>query len=87
MSSCCRYDKLIEIDLSSIRPRINGPFTPDRSYTIDEFGEAVKQEGWPKQVGSCHVIHAVLTWFAVIRHAFTPPLIRMEMNEIQGNSS
>ena len=52
------YDKIIEIDLSSIRPRINGPFTPDRSYTIDEFGDVVKKEGWPSQVGGYAYVHA-----------------------------
>ena len=32
-----RYDKLIEIDLSSLEPMLNGPFTPDRANPISEI--------------------------------------------------
>lgn len=52
------YDQLIEINLSKLEPHINGPFTPDAAYTISEFGEAVKKNGWPRKmevglIGSC----------------------------------
>lgn len=52
------YDQLIEINLSELEPHINGPFTPDAAYTISEFGEAVKKNGWPRRmevglIGSC----------------------------------
>ena len=52
------YDELIEINLSELEPHINGPFTPDAAYTISEFGEAVKENGWPRKmevglIGSC----------------------------------
>jgi aconitate hydratase len=52
------YDQLIEINLSELEPHINGPFTPDAAYTISEFGEAVKKNGWPRKmevglIGSC----------------------------------
>ncbi len=46
------YDQVIEIDLSSLEPHINGPFSPDRSYTISEIGEAAKENGYPEQVSS-----------------------------------
>ncbi len=52
------YDELIEINLSELEPHINGPFTPDAAYTISEFAEAVKKNGWPRKmevglIGSC----------------------------------
>jgi aconitate hydratase len=52
------YDQLIEINLSTLEPHINGPFTPDAAYTISEFGEAVKKNNYPQKmevglIGSC----------------------------------
>eukprot|EP01113_Clastostelium_recurvatum_P035962 TRINITY_DN506_c0_g1_i1.p1 TRINITY_DN506_c0_g1~~TRINITY_DN506_c0_g1_i1.p1 ORF type:complete len:791 (+),score=258.99 TRINITY_DN506_c0_g1_i1:139-2373(+) len=52
------YDQLIEINLSTLEPHINGPFTPDLCHSITQFGEEVNKQGWPRQVsvgliGSC----------------------------------
>ncbi|MGI6074152.1 MAG: aconitate hydratase [Fermentimonas sp.] len=52
------YDEVIEIDLSKLEPHINGPFTPDAAYPISEFADAVKKNGWPREmevglIGSC----------------------------------
>lgn len=52
------YDQLIEIDLSTLEPHINGPFTPDAAYTISEFAKAVKENNYPRKmevglIGSC----------------------------------
>ena len=53
------YDKIISIDLNTIAPRVNGPFTPDVSNTIGEnLAKACKMEDWPLQlssglIGSC----------------------------------
>lgn len=52
------YDKLITIDLSTLEPHINGPFTPDLSTPISKFKEAVKKNQWPETfsaglIGSC----------------------------------
>lgn len=52
------FDQVIEINLSELKPHINGPFTPDRAFPIDEFGKAVKENGWPVElssalIGSC----------------------------------
>ncbi|MFC1482874.1 aconitate hydratase [Candidatus Margulisiibacteriota bacterium] len=52
------YDKVIEIDLSTLEPHINGPFTPDRAFPISKMKEAVKEHNFPKKVsagliGSC----------------------------------
>lgn len=52
------YDRIIDIDLSSLEPHINGPFTPDLSTRISEFPGAVSRESWPRKltaglIGSC----------------------------------
>jgi aconitate hydratase len=52
------YDKVIDIDLSSLEPMVNGPFTPDLSTRISQFGKAVSEEAWPSTltaglIGSC----------------------------------
>jgi aconitate hydratase len=41
------FDEVIEIDLSTLEPHINGPFTPDKAWPISEFADAVKREGYP----------------------------------------
>lgn len=52
-----KYDKVIEIDLSSLEPRINGPFTPDLSTPISKFREVSEEKKWPSLtaglIGSC----------------------------------
>jgi aconitate hydratase len=52
------YDQVIHIDLNTLEPHINGPFTPDRAMPISEFVQAVKSNNWPSQlrvglIGSC----------------------------------
>jgi aconitate hydratase len=52
------FDRVIEINLSELEPRINGPFTPDLSTPLSEFSEAVSRESWPQRltaglIGSC----------------------------------
>lgn len=52
------FDQVIEIDLSTLEPHINGPFTPDRATPLSEFAKAVKENGWPEKlevglIGSC----------------------------------
>ncbi|MDR2233734.1 MAG: aconitate hydratase, partial [Tannerella sp.] len=52
------YDNVIEIDLSSLEPYVNGPFTPDAAWPISQFAQVVKEKGYPQQmevglVGSC----------------------------------
>ena len=46
------YDELIEINLSTLEPHINGPFTPDLSTPISRFKEAVKVNEWPETFGA-----------------------------------
>jgi len=52
------YDQVIEIDLNTLDPHLNGPFTPDLATTVKAMPEAVKKNGWPDAVsaaliGSC----------------------------------
>jgi len=52
------FDQVIEIDLSTLEPHINGPFTPDKAFPVSEFAQAVKDNGWPEKlevglIGSC----------------------------------
>jgi aconitate hydratase len=52
------FDEVIEIDLSTLEPHVNGPFTPDRAIPISQFAAEVKKNGWPQQlevglIGSC----------------------------------
>lgn len=52
------YDEFIELDLNTLEPHINGPFTPDLATPISKFKQAVKDNGWPEEmkvglIGSC----------------------------------
>lgn len=52
------FDQIVEIDLDTLEPHINGPFTPDRAFPISEFAKAVKENNWPDTlkvalIGSC----------------------------------
>ena len=52
------FDQVIEIDLSTLRPHINGPHTPDLAREVSALGAEAEAEGWPKEIsaaliGSC----------------------------------
>lgn len=52
------FDQVIEINLSELKPHINGPFTPDRAFAVGEIAPAIKENNWPTEVsaaliGSC----------------------------------
>ncbi|KIL96327.1 hypothetical protein FAVG1_01071 [Fusarium avenaceum] len=52
------YDDLITIDLSTLEPHINGPFTPDLATPLSKFKDVVKEQEWPQLlsaglIGSC----------------------------------
>ncbi len=52
------FDQVVEIDLSTLEPHINGPFTPDLAWPISKFATAVKENNYPQNlsvglVGSC----------------------------------
>lgn len=52
------FDQVIEIDLTTLRPHLNGPFTPDLATPVGELGEKARKNDWPIKVdwgliGSC----------------------------------
>ena len=52
------FDQVIEIDLSTLSPHINGPFTPDLATPVSEMGVKATKNDWPIEVewgliGSC----------------------------------
>jgi aconitate hydratase len=52
------YDRVLEIDLSTLEPYVNGPFTPDAATPISELAEKARKSGYPDSVevgliGSC----------------------------------
>lgn len=52
------FDQLIEINLSTLEPHLNGPFTPDLATPISKMKEEAQKNGWPLKVevgliGSC----------------------------------
>lgn len=52
------YDRIIEIDLDTLEPYINGPFTPDAAHPISEFVKVAREKGYPEAmevglIGSC----------------------------------
>ncbi|KAL1738152.1 aconitase family-domain-containing protein, partial [Schizophyllum fasciatum] len=52
------YDDLIEVDLSTVEPTINGPFTPDLATPLSKFPAFAKEHGYTESlsaalIGSC----------------------------------
>ncbi len=47
------YDRVIEIDLSSLEPHIAGPHSPDRVRPLSALGAEAVKEGWPAEVSCC----------------------------------
>ena len=52
------FDQVIEINLSELKPHLNGPFTPDLATPVSEIGDKAKENDWPLKVdwgliGSC----------------------------------
>ena len=52
------FDQVIEIDLNTLTPHLNGPFTPDLATPVAEMKEAAAKNGWPTDIewaliGSC----------------------------------
>ncbi|HTN99647.1 MAG TPA: aconitate hydratase [Microthrixaceae bacterium] len=49
------YDSVIEIDLSTLRPHINGPHTPDLAREVSALGDEAREAGWPLEISSALV--------------------------------
>ena len=46
------FDQVIEIDLSTLAPLINGPHTPDLARPVSKMGADAALNGWPLEVSS-----------------------------------
>jgi len=46
------FDQVIEIDLSTLEPHINGPHTPDLARPVSRMGADARENGWPLQISS-----------------------------------
>ncbi|KAI4457093.1 aconitate hydratase b [Holotrichia oblita] len=56
--SNAKYDQVVEINLDTLEPHVNGPFTPDLAHPIAKLGEAATKNNWPMDIkvgliGSC----------------------------------
>ncbi|MDQ1372811.1 MAG: aconitate hydratase, partial [Actinomycetota bacterium] len=49
------FDQVIEIDLSTLEPHINGPHTPDLARPVSRMGADAKEHGWPLEISSALV--------------------------------
>ena len=52
------FDRVIEINLSTLEPHINGPFTPDLATPVSGMKKRAEENGWPMKIewgliGSC----------------------------------
>ena len=52
------YDQVIELDLDTLTPHINGPHTPDLAREVKALGAEARDKGWPLEIsaaliGSC----------------------------------
>ncbi len=46
------FDQMIEIDLDTLAPLINGPHTPDRAHSVAQVGATARRNGWPLEISS-----------------------------------
>ena len=47
------FDQLIEIDLETLEPMLNGPFTPDLGTPVSRMKETAEKNGWPTELEYC----------------------------------
>lgn len=52
------YDQYIKIDLSTLEPYVNGPFSPDVAHPVSELADFLKENDYPEKldvglIGSC----------------------------------
>jgi len=52
------YDRIVEIDLSTLEPHLVGPHSPDIAHPVGEMAADVEREGYPEKltaalIGSC----------------------------------
>ena len=47
------FDEVIEVDLSSLSPLVNGPDTPDRAHPVREVGAWARANDVPTEISTC----------------------------------
>ncbi len=47
------FDHVIELNLSTLTPHLNGPFTPDLATPVSGMRDAVQASGWPRNIEVC----------------------------------
>jgi len=47
------FDRVIEIDLKTLEPQINGPFSPDLNHSISEMKSIIKEKDFPDEISAC----------------------------------
>jgi len=52
------FDQIIEIDLNTLEPYVNGPYSPDKTWRLSELADAVHTQNYPEKIsvaliGSC----------------------------------
>ncbi|HVE93455.1 MAG TPA: aconitate hydratase [Acidimicrobiales bacterium] len=46
------FDQIVEIDLSTLEPQLNGPHTPDLAHPVSRMGDDARAAGWPLEISS-----------------------------------
>jgi aconitate hydratase len=46
------FDRVVEIDLDTLEPHLNGPHTPDLAHAVSSVGRDAKAAGWPLRISS-----------------------------------
>jgi aconitate hydratase len=46
------FDEVVEIDLSTLEPHINGPHSPDRARPVSKMAADAKENDWPLHISS-----------------------------------
>ena len=46
------YDRVVEIDLDTLEPHLNGPHTPDLAHPVSRIGADAAAAGWPLRISS-----------------------------------
>ena len=47
------FDQVVEIDLTTLAPRINGPDSPDLAHTLDDVGAWARAHDVPTEISTC----------------------------------
>jgi aconitate hydratase len=49
------FDRVVELDLTTLEPHVNGPHTPDLAHPVSRLGADAKEAGWPLRISSALV--------------------------------